>query len=429
MSASKLALLGGEPVGAPRADQHPTFSDRAIERVVEHLRAGRTVGLNRNVDVIAECEAAICAWHGVEEALGVSSGHAALHCALMGLEISTGDEVICTPYTWGASISCVLHAGAIPVFCDVDPVTGLMDPESIEAAITPRTKAVLPVHIYGQPAPMTAIVAVARKRGLAVIEDGSQAHGALHAGEKVGQFGDAAGFSCMGGKIVATTEAGYLLCHDKAVYWKAALNTQHYGRSPEPDFPDDLREYVDSLVHTYRIGQLNAVLMTEQFRKVDAENAGRRANVASFRKAMAGVASVSFADFPAGDDPVYYAFAFNFVPAAAGLRRDTYLRALRAEGVSLGTYVPEPIQRWRRMRWQDYDGPPIFWMDNLRRAGIDYAGQELANVRTKVERSLHLGWSYIADDPARMASLAAPFQKVEEQLDALRAWERSEVVA
>lgn len=424
MSSTRLALLGGEPAGYPAPDPHPTFSEEAIERVVGHLRRGQTVGLNRGIPAIAEFEAAVSAWHGVPEALGVSSGHAALQCALMGLEISTGDEVICTPYTWGASVSCVLHAGAVPVFCDVDPVTGLMDPASVEAAITPRTRAILPVHLYGQPVPMTAIVAVARRHGLAVIEDGSQAHGAVHAGQRVGKFGDAAGFSCMGGKLLAATEAGYMLCQDQATYWKAALHTQHNGRASEPGYPDELRPYVDSLIYTYRIGQINAVLLTEQLKKLDAENAGRQANVAAFRAAMAGVESVSFPDFPEGDQPVYHMLAFNYEPEAAGVPREVYLRAVRAEGVPLGVYVPAPLPEWRRFHWQTYDGPRIFWMDNLRRSGIDYHSQELVNVRTKVDRALQLGWNYIEPEAGRMEALAAAFQKVEAQLGELRDWAR-----
>ncbi len=424
MAKDTLALLGGEPLGAVTPDPHPTFTERCLERVVEHLRSGRTVGVNRNTDVIAECERKIAEWHGVADCLGVSSGHAALHSALMGLEISTGDEVICSPYTWGASVACVLHCGAIPVFADVDVATGLLDPAAVEAAVSGRTAAILPVHLYGQPADMTALCAVARRYGLKVIEDGSQAHGAIHAGRKVGGFGDAAGFSCMGGKLLATSEAGYLVTNQKDVYWKAALNTQHMGRSPEPDYPDALRPYIDSLVYTYRMSQLDAVMLSEQLPKLDDENAGRRRNVALFKEHLAGLGSVSFPTFGPDDNPAYHMLSFNFVPEHAGVTRATYLAALRAEGVSIGSYVPSPIPTWRRFRWQDYDGPAVFWIDQLRAAGIDYTSVEVPNAVIKVERSLEMGWNHIADRPERMEALAAAFWKVEEQLDALRDHER-----
>ena len=429
MAASQLALLGGTAVKPPPPDKHPTFSDACIARITDHLKTGRVVGLNRTCDVVAECEAAIAAWQETSECLAVSSGHAALHCALMGLEISTGDEVIASPYTWGASVSCILHAGAVPIFCDVDPETGLLDPAAAEAAITPRTKAILPVHIYGQPANLTAFRALCDKHGLALVEDGSQAHGAIHAGHKVGSYGDAAGFSCMGGKLLATSEAGYLVTNSKDVYWKAALNTMHMGRSPEGDYPEELREYVDSLVYTYRASQLDCVMLTEQLKSLDDENAGRRRNVARFKEALADCGSVSFPTFGPKDDPAYHMLSFNFVPEHADVSRLTWLKALRAEGVGIWSYVPSPLPSWRRFRWQDDDGPAVFWTDTLRRSGVDYTAVEVPNAELKVSRSLEMGWNYIADEPQRIEALAEAFWKVERNLDALRTHERQEAPA
>lgn len=418
------ALLGGSPVAPPGGDPHPQFSERALARVTELLRQGQVVGLNKGCPVVAECESALAQWHGVDHCLAVSSGHGALHSALMGLNIGPGDEVICSPYTWGASVSCVLHAGAVPVFADVYPDTGLLDPAAVAAAITPRTRALLPVHLYGQPADMTALCHIAQRHGLAVLEDGSQAHGAVHAGRKVGGFGDVGAFSCMGGKLLATTEAGYLVCDDADLYWRACLNTQHNGRSGDPGFPEALRPYVDSLIYTYRIATTDAVLLTEQLGKLDDENAGRAANVERLKQHLRGLGSISFPTFAADDQPAYHMLSVNFVPEHAGLTRDTYLRALQAEGVGVWAYVPAPVPHWRRMRWQDYDGPAIHWINALAESGLDYANQSLPNCEHKVAHSIELGWNYIADDPDRMARLAEAFWKVEHHLDALRAWER-----
>ena len=426
MIKSELALLGGSPVGDVSSGQHPRFSQEAVDRVAELLQRGATVGLNKNFPEIAEVEGAIAEWQGVRYCLGTSSGHAALHSALIGLEISSGDEVITTPYTWGASISCILHNNAIPVFADVDPETGLLDPASIESRITPRTAAILVVHIYGQPANMTAIREIADRHGLVVIEDGSQAHGAIHQGGKVGQFGDAAGFSCMGGKLLATSEAGYMVTPHEQVYWKAAMAGQHMGRAPEGAFPDELRPYVDSLVYTYRINPLNAVLLTEQLKKLDDENEARRVNVSMFRAAMEGVRGVSFPNYPEGDIPTYHMLTMNYDKDVTGVTKSTYVSALLAEGVSIGSYVPSPIPEWRRLQWKDYTGPKVMWTETLRQSGIDYSLAEVPNCEVKLARSLEMGWNYVDVDEDKMNRMASAFEKVEANLDALREWEASQ---
>ena len=426
MSASKIALLGGTPIGSVSSGQHPRFSQDAIDRVVELLKRGATVGLNKSCREIEEVERAIAEWQGAEHCLGTSSGHAALHSSLIGLEIAFGDEVITTPYTWGATVSCILHNNAIPVFADVDPETGLLDPASIESRISSKTRAILPVHIYGQPANMTAICEIARKHSLVVIEDGSQSHGAMHKGKKVGQFGDAAGFSCMGGKLLASSEAGYMVTPHEEVYWKGAMGGQHMGRSPEQGFPDSLRPYVDSLVYTYRLNPINAVLLSEQLRKIDAENEARQKNVAMFRSAMEGIKSVSFPNYPEGDEPTYHMLTMNFNPEAAGVQRSTYIKAIQAEGISIFSYVPSPISRWRRLQWKDYDGPKVMWTEVLRQSGIDYSLTEVPNCETKIARSLEMGWNYVEVNEPKMKQMASAFHKVEENLDSLREWESTQ---
>jgi len=425
-----LALLGGDPLGAPQMDQHPQFSDEAIARVADVLQKGRSVGLSKFDPYIAEAETAIANWHSVAHCLGTSTGHAALHAALIGLEITGGDEVITTPYSWGASVSCILANNAIPVFADVNPNTGLLNPNSIEAVITPKTRAILVVHIFGQPADMTAICAVAKKHGLAVIEDGSQAHGARHRSQLVGGFGDAAAFSCMGAKLLATTESGYLVTNRPDVYWKACLGTQHLtgspvrpGRAAEPGFPEELVPFADSLTYTYRLSTVNAVLLSEQIKHVDGANEGRRQNVALFKSAMAPVHSISFPTFSEGDIPTYHYLSVNVDEKTAGISRDTYLAALRAEGiVGITTYVPSPIYKWRRLD-PDAGGPRAMWHDTIRRSGRKYSAVELPGCETKVAKSLELSWNYIAPDEERMKRLAEVFYKVEDSLPTLRDWE------
>jgi dTDP-4-amino-4,6-dideoxygalactose transaminase len=425
---TSLALFGGTPVGAPLKPQFPRFTERARQRVDELLQSGPMVGLSNEHPQIGEAERTIAEWHGVHRCLTTASGHGALHAALIGLEVTGGAEVITSPYSWGASISPILHNDAVPVFADVDPERGLLDAQAVEEAIGSRTEGILVTHLYGQPADMTALCAVAQRHGLALIEDGSQAHGARHRGTRVGGFGDAAGFSCMGGKLLATTEAGYLVTNRDDVYWKAIIScqhaggTEHPGRATEPGFPSDLAPYIDSLNYTYRLGVLNAVLMVEQLAKLDDENAARARNRARLVDLLADVTSISVPRYPDGE-PVFHMVSLNFVPEEAEVSKETYMAALRAEGAPVFSYVETPLHRLERLR-KGTGAPKTMWMDRLRRAGIDYAGLDLPGCNHKVDRSIEMTWNWIDDDLEAMRQLADCFLKVEEQLPRLRDYER-----
>ncbi len=424
-AATSLAFLGGSPVGEVTYSKFPQFSDRAIERVVEVLRAGKAIGLGRfHSPEIEEAELTISRYHGGREVLACSSGHAALQGAVAGLEIACGDEVITTPYTWGASISCILHQNAIPVFVDVEADTGVIDPAKIEAAITPRTKAILAVHIFGQPANLQKLRAIADKHKIFLIEDGSQAHGAEIGGVKVGNVGDAAGFSCMGGKVLPTTEAGYLVTPKKDVFWKAAMIGQHMGRSPEKDFPDELRPWVDSLVYTYRVTPLNAVLLTEQFGVIDRWVNERRRHAELFRAKLAGSKYLKMPNYAPGVKPVYHLLTMNFDAAAAGVSRNTFAAALKAEGMLAFGYVPSPIPDWKRLHWQGYLGPKVSWMAALEKSGIDYRNMALPNCRHRVANSIETRFDFIDAQEDMVSRMANIIEKVEANIDALRDHER-----
>lgn len=428
-TAGKLALLGGSPIGVPAKPHYPRFTEQARRDIDDLLREGDLVGLGRAHPWIDSAERAISEWHGVDYCLTTSSGHASLHACLMGLQITGGAEVITTPYTWGASTSPILYNNALPVFADVDPERGLLDPDSVREAIGPRTEAILVTHIYGQPANMTALCKVASEHGLALIEDGSQAHGAKHRGRRIGGFGDAGGFSCMGGKLLATSEAGYLVTRRDDVYWNAVISCQHAGgsehagRAAEDGFPSDLRPYMDSLHYTYRLSVLNAILLVHQLAKLDEENANRIQNRAWFVEAIEGVGSVSVPEYPDGE-PVYHIVSLNFMAEHAGISKQTYLAALQAEGVSAFSYVDVPMHRLERLR-PGTQAPRTMWADRLARSGMDYAALELPGCEAKVERSFEMGWNWIDQDREAMNRLAAAFIKVEERLDALRSHERS----
>jgi dTDP-4-amino-4,6-dideoxygalactose transaminase len=429
-STSALAILGGTAEHQLSAPTYPRFSHDVYDRIQTTLTQGPMQGLSKGHPVIAELEERLAAYHGVDWALAASSGHGALQSALIGLEITGGDEVLTSPYSWGASVSCILHNGAIPVFVDVSPDTGLIDPAGLAAGLTPRTRGILVPHLYGQPADMTAIMAFAEAHDLVVIEDGSQAHGAKHRGRRVGAFGHAAGFSTNGVKPLATTEGGYLVTRVDDVYWKATISGQHagrgelIGRASELGFPDELRDHIDSLVYTYRPNLVTALLTLDRLPHLEAENAARRRNAGSFLADLAGVQSVSWPAQHPDDECVFHMVTLNFDADHAAVARDTYLAALNAEGVPAVAYVAKGLHRSPRLS-PSWDGPRVMWTQSIRDAGVDPTAVELPGCDEKVARSIEVPWNFFEDDERLMASLARAFVKVEEGLEDLRGHERA----
>lgn len=425
-SATKqLALLGGKRVGTVEQPVFPYFTKRAKQRVLQLMEEGRVLGFSRAVPEVDEAEAALSKHHGGRHVLATSSGHSSLQMALAGLDIANGDEVITTPYSWGASTSCILHQNAIPVFADVNRNTGLLDAKQVEAKITKRTRAILPVHMYGHPADMTAIMGVADRHGLAVVEDCSQAHGATWKGIGVGNFGHANGFSCMGGKQLGTTEAGYMVTADKDVYWRAGLQCQHNARSTEVGFPDEYRPYVDSLLYSHRVTAIDAALLTEQLKKLPREIDARRQNIDTLRSLLTDSQFLVWPKHSKHGDSSYYMWSMIFRRKQAGVSRDTFIKALQAEGLAATSYCPSPIPSWPRLHWQTYKGPRTIWHDNLRRAKVDYRKEVFPNAEFVINNGIQLIFRFYKPAPKMMQRIVDIVDKVESNIDALRAYERN----
>ena len=197
---------------------------------------------------------------GGRYALALSSCTAAIHTALMALGIGPGDEVVVTPYSWGQSVAPVLFAGATAVFADIDPVTLTINPESVEDRLSSRTRAIIPVHIFGNPANMNALCAIAKRHGLVVISDSAQGFGALSKGRKIASLGDAACFSLGKSKAVCGGEGGVLVTNNKALYESAVCISQHPLRAFRQVATKTEHLFFDELGWNYRIHPLAAVL-------------------------------------------------------------------------------------------------------------------------------------------------------------------------
>lgn len=219
--------------------------------------------------------------------IATSNGTVSLHLAMVGLGIGPGDEVIVPDLTFAASINTIIHAGATPVIVDVDPDTWVLDPATFEKAITPRTRGVMPVHVFGRPCPMTEIMEVALRRGIYVIEDAAESHGATYDGRPVGSFGHTGSFSFFGNKNVTTGEGGMVLANESELAERLRVLRDH-GMKPEK------RYWHDEVGYNYRMTNLQAAIGVAQLERLDETLAHRERCAKLYREKMEGIPGLTF---------------------------------------------------------------------------------------------------------------------------------------
>ena len=267
--AEKLAIDGGKVI-LTRADygNWPIITDDDRGFVNEVLDSGIVAG--GSAPQVAALEKEWAQYTGAKHCLTTCSGTAALHMALAAAGVGPGDEVITSAFTFLASASCALHQNAIPVFVDIDPKTYCMDPAKLEAAITERTKVIIPVHIQGLPADMDPIMAIAKKYDLFVIEDACQAHGATYKGKLAGTIGDVGAYSLNNFKNLCGGEGGLFITDDEDLVNKASL-VRCFG--DEVDEVSQRRKYNASILgYMYRNQELPAALTRGQLKHLDENN-------------------------------------------------------------------------------------------------------------------------------------------------------------
>lgn len=302
----------------------PMIGDEEKRAVLEVLESGMLAQGSR-VEAFEKAFAEMC---GAKHAIATSSGTTALHVALLAHGIGPGDEIITTPFTFIASANSILYVGAKPVFVDIDPVTFNLDPDGVERAITPRTRAILPVHLFGLPCDMAALTDIAARHGLTIIEDACQAHGAEHLGRRVGSFGTAC-FSLYPTKNITSAEGGMVTTPDDAVAESCRLLRQHGMRR---------RYYHDEIGYNFRMTDVHAAIGLAQLRKLERFNAARAANAAFYDAHLCGVTTPVA---PAGYRHVYHQYTIR-VPDG---KRDALADHLRQQGVGTGIYYPVAIHQ------------------------------------------------------------------------------------
>jgi dTDP-4-amino-4,6-dideoxygalactose transaminase len=264
----------------------------------------------------------------VNHCVSLNSGTSALHLALRCLDVGAGDEVITIPFTFVATTWAISYVGARPVFVDIDPKRRTMDPGQLEAAITARTKAIIPVHLYGMPANMDAILAVARKHNIPVIEDAAQAHGARYKGKRIGQFGVMSCFSFYPGKnLGAYGEGGALVTNDETLAARARRLRDH---------AQSQRYYHDEIGYNYRMDSFQGAVLAIKLKHLDEWNAARARHAKRYTELLAGSAVKTPASF-ADSECVWHCYVIETE------NRDEVRQKLGAAGIDTGLHYPVPV--------------------------------------------------------------------------------------
>jgi dTDP-4-amino-4,6-dideoxygalactose transaminase len=304
--------------------QYRRIRDEVRAAIDGVLESGQFV-LGREVAAFEEEFAAYC---GVRHAVAVNTGTSALHLALIAAGVGPGDEVITVPFTFVATAAAASYVGARPVFVDVEPATLTIDPARVEAAITARTRAVVPVHLYGQPADMDPILAIARRHGLAVIEDAAQAHGALYKGRRAGSIGDLACFSFYPGKNLGAYGEGGCVVTDDPGHARVIRMLRDWGQ--------DRRYHHVRLGYNYRLDGIQGAILRVKLRHLEEWTEARRRHAARYDALLGGDGIERPVALP-HNRHVYHVYAVRVA------ERDRVQQAMAAAGVHTGIHYPVPV--------------------------------------------------------------------------------------
>lgn len=350
-----MPIARGRELARPTHDpfefplSRPDISEADIQSVVDVLR---TPFLSLG-PMLGEFERAFCDYTGARFATAVSSGTAALHLAMAALEIGAKDEVITSPFSFVASANCAMFVDAVPVFVDIDPVTFNLDPALIESKVTARTRAILPVHVFGRPASMDHVLAIARRYNLLVVEDACEALGARWRGRHVGTLGDVGTFAFYPNKQITTGEGGMIVTDDPAVD-QVCKSLRNQGRGTSGAWLQHER-----LGYNYRLSDINCALGLSQLRRVVQITQRRKAVAEEYRKHLEDVEELELPIGEVVDAELSWFVYVVRLKGAAIAERDAVLKALRAEGVACNDYfAPLHLQpHLRALGYREGDFP------------------------------------------------------------------------
>ncbi|MFO0730026.1 MAG: DegT/DnrJ/EryC1/StrS family aminotransferase [Nitrospiraceae bacterium] len=311
------------------AAQYRSVQGELQQAVLKVLESGQYV-LGQEV---AAFEREFAEYAEVSQAVAVNSGTSALHLALLAAGVQPGDEVITVPFTFVATVAAIRYAGAIPVFVDVRPDTLTMDPALLARAMTPKTKAIIPVHLYGQAADLDPILAVAKTRGVAVIEDAAQAHGTRYKGRRVGGIGDLGCFSFYPGKNLGACGEGGIITTTNPAYVKKLRMLRDWGAERKYDH--------ELLGFNYRMEAVQGAALRVKLRRLEGWTAARRKLAAAYDRSLK-VGAIGHVAKAGYGDHVYHLYVVRVQ------ERQAIIDGLQAKGIQTGIHYPVPVhlQPW-----------------------------------------------------------------------------------
>lgn len=390
-----LALNGGTPTRNRPWPRWPQWDEHEERRLLETLRGDDWGGFT---PVVGEFEYAFARHHGATYGIAVVNGTQTLVAVLMAAGIGAGDEVIVPPYTFIATASAVRLVGATPVFADVEADTYNIDPAAVEAAITPRTRAIIPVHFAGQAVDMDRLAPLAQRHSLLLIEDAAHAHGASWRGQMCGSIGDAGSFSFQSSKNMTAGEGGALTTNSKALA-DGIRSRVNQGRAIDGAWYEH-----PNLGTNMRLSAWQAAVLLAQLERLDEQTNRRMASARELNRFFAeveGIQPMRWDD--RADRHAFHLYMLRYDEQAFGVPRTLFQRALAAEGIPCSTGYPFPLYR------QESLGPKFA------------RAEACPNAEQACHEAIWLPQSLLLADPAEMADVAAAVTRIRDHRDELLA--------
>jgi dTDP-4-amino-4,6-dideoxygalactose transaminase len=423
---TKLALLGGPTTITKSFNKYNPIGYEevnAAKAVIESGVLSQYIGAWHpdfwGGPKVREFEALCADYFGVKHAITVNSWTSGLIAAVGAIGIQPGDEVIVPPWTMCASATAILHWNAIPVFADIDPQTYCISPASIEANITPYTKAIMAVDIFGQSADMDAIMDIAKRHGLKVISDTAQAPGALYKGKYAGTLADVGGFSLNYHKHIHTGEGGILVTNDGQIAQRLQLIRNHAEAVVEGMGVTDLTNMVG---YNFRLGEIECAMGISQLKKLSKFVDGRQQVAKRFNQGLSNLPGLTLPYVMPESTHAYYVYPMLLDINRLGVKRETILKALQAEGVSGLSASYQNVHLLPIFQQKMAYGSKGFpWTSDICKREVTYA-KGICPVAEKFHDENYLGFAMCLHDlgDSDVDLIAQAFHKVWQQLDALK---------